>query len=231
MSLRTLVLVNHSTRVPAATLDAIAGAVRVQLRDHAGPAWNVPMPTVQVLAAGAIVPARSVVLGVFDNADQPGALGWHTEDANGTQYGRVFASPVLDHGGTLTAGALSVSAVVSHEALEWLIDPTCAMWAQGPDGALRALEVADPVEDDAYNVGNVAVSNFVLPSWFDPGGRGPYDYLGRRHAPFELAHGGYVIKMTHGRVTSVFGERYPSWRLNGKLAPLARTARRHYHDT
>jgi hypothetical protein len=71
------------------------------------------------------------------------------------------------------------------------------------------------------------VSNFVLPSWFDPDGRGPYDYMGLLTAPFQVRPDGYVIAMSDGHISEHWGEQYPPWRKATKAGPCSRTARRH----
>ena len=54
------------------------------------------------------------------------------------------------------------------------------------------LEVCDPVENDEYNIQNIPMSNFILPSWFEPAmPNQKYDYLGKLGAPCTLDSGGY----------------------------------------
>jgi hypothetical protein len=92
---------------------------------------------------------------------------------------------------------------------------------------LYALEVADPVEAGTYRIGDITVSNFVLPSWFDPGAPGPYDQLGALRAPFALDDGGYAIVATETAVREVFGAGgRPEWRTETKHHPASRSARR-----
>jgi hypothetical protein len=53
-----------------------------------------------------------------------------------------------------------------------------------------------------------------------------FDYMGRLAAPFSMTAGGYLIRMKEGKVTQIFGEEYPSWKLPGKRHPAGRTAQR-----
>lgn len=53
----------------------------------------------------------------------------------------------------------------SHEALEMLVDPTTAV-VYSYQGQTPPLEVADPVEEDAYRLDGVWASDFVLPTYF-----------------------------------------------------------------
>ncbi|MCC3773273.1 hypothetical protein [Streptomyces sp. UNOB3_S3] len=115
----------------------------------------------------------SSLLHILDHPDQADALGWHTESEGDVIFGRVFAAPVLDNGGQVLNGPLTVSSVLSHEVLETLCDSHVNLWASNGNGESVALEVADPVESDSYEVnvsgtGPVTVSNFVTPTGSTP---------------------------------------------------------------
>jgi hypothetical protein len=210
-------------------------AVAHQVRYDVAPAWGSKTASVVFLPKGAAVPAGSYAIGVYDTADQADALGYHSEEADGTVYGKVFAAPVLDHGGTVLEGELSVSAVLSHEVLETFVDPHVQLWASDGGDGLYAYEACDAVEDGAYTVRvggkKVSVSNFVLPAYFDaqaPAGT-RVDYLSQLSRPFEISKGGYAVKITLGKdtkVDQVFGETVPAWKKESKKHPMARLARR-----
>ena len=58
-----------------------------------------------------------------------------------------------------------------------------------------------------YNVSiskkiNVQVANYVLPSWFIPGSKGPYDHMNSLNAPFQLSVGGYWNIIENGKVNT-----------------------------
>lgn len=232
-----VVVQNHSTRVTDADVALMVRAVAHQVRYDVAPAWGSKTASVVFLPTGAAVPAGSYAIGVYDNADQADALGYHSEESDGTVYGKVFASPVLDNGGTVLEGELSVSAVLSHEVLETFVDPHIQLWASDGGDSLYAYEACDAVEDGAYTVHldhgrhPVSVSNFVLPAYFDaqaPAGT-KVDHLGQLTKPFEISKGGYAVKITLGqdtKVGQVFGERFPEWKKDSKRHPLARLARR-----
>jgi hypothetical protein len=237
--MRTIYLTNLSTKVTNEDVYAMSVACNFQSLHHACPALGITPVYVRYLKRGEASPARSIVIGVLDNADQAGDLGWHTEGANGVQYGRVFAEPVIMAGGNALTDVLSVCSVASHEVLETLCDPACNRWADDESGVSYALEIADPVESSSYQVtipaeqigataGILAtVSDFVLPAWFDPQATtGPFDFLALLNAPFEVRSDGYVTTMTDGTVSQTFGEHYPEWRKRMKETPTARTARR-----
>jgi hypothetical protein len=52
---------------------------------------------------------------------------------------------------------------------------------------------------------NVALSDWVLPTWFDPQEtKGPFNYLKTLKKPFQIDDGGYVIKLKDGNVDYEF---------------------------
>lgn len=56
------------------------------------------------------------------------------------------------------------STVFSHEIVETVVDPVNAHYIR--DLVSNQLEIADPVEDHAYQLRDVYVSDFVLPAWY-----------------------------------------------------------------
>ena len=234
-------LSNQSTKLTNADTYSIAIACDWQVRHHLQ-GWGQAPSYVRYLPEGAAADPGTAVIGVFDNADQAGDLGWHTEGPNGLKYGRGFVEPVLQNGGNALTDVLSVCSVVSHEVLELLFDPACNGWSDDGTGTLFAKEVADPVESDSYTINVPAqrtptgtsdqviatVSNFVLPAWFDPGSPAgtKLDYLNLLTKPFEVRPTGYAVTMTDGTVSQKWGEQYPEWRKEMKKSDLSRTQRR-----
>ncbi len=169
---------------------------------------------------------------IFDDAEQAGILGFHDETPDGRIYARVFAQPILDAGGMILHGDLSVAVTCSHEALEALIDPNIQLWADDDGAVAWALEVADPVEAGGYAVpsyaGGAWVSNFVFPAFFDSrDSTGPYDQLGELEKPFTLDDGGYAITIREGAVSEIFGDHHARWRQSEtRQHPAARSYRR-----
>jgi hypothetical protein len=226
---------NLSTLVTDEQAYDMAMIADYQLRHHMAAAWGIQPPLLAYRQEGA--PQKfGALIGILDDADQAGILGWHTEGPDASVYGRVFARPVLDNGGTVMSGRLSVCSVLSHEVLETAGDAACNGWSQRGDGLLVARELCDPVEGDTYPVTITSrggtgltgtVSNFVFPAWFDPDAKGaPYDWMNTLSAPFQVRPDGYVIVMSAGTVTEQWGESYPGWKIATKEHPTARTARR-----
>jgi hypothetical protein len=231
--MRHIAVVNESKKVTLDQARLMTEACNIQLTRHAAPAWGkVTMPVIFYELA-TMVPKDGDLIVLLDSPDEADALGYHTETPDGRVYGRVFVNPVLDAGGTILKGALSVSCVLSHEVLEQFIDPDINLWADDGRGKLYAIEVADPVENDAYNVKvgtkPVAVSDFVFPEWFDRENRRGtrYNQLATLKGPFTMRTGGYVVlRNEEGKEKTVFAAKYPAWRKKGKLHEAARTARR-----
>lgn len=230
--MRHIAVVNQSKRLTNAEVAIMTEACNVQVYRHAAPAWGKLPMHVGFYLAETMVPKDADPIVIFDSPDEADALGYHSETPDGKVYGKVFVDPVLDNRGAVMKGGLSVSAVLSHEVLEQFVDPDCNLWADGGDGKLYAIEVADPVEADAYTITvagkKVAVSNFVFPEWFDkenrPGAR--FDYMKVLKKPFTMSKGGYMIVMRAGKEESVFAAKYPKWRMPGKKHAASRTFRR-----
>lgn len=236
-----LAIVNQSKRVSDEQVQLMARGVYHQLHYDVAPAWNIKAPAVVAYNAEGIasVPPGAYTLVVLDNPDDANALGWHSEGPDGQIFGRVFVDPVLDNKGAVLAGDLSVTSVLSHEAIEAMLDPRVNLWAEGPDGKLYAVECCDAVESYSYTTRvhgtELSLSDFLLPAWFDlsPAKGSPTHFTAERSAveaslaPFTLAKDGYSIVWTPGQdPTAVWGEQYPDWRKATKDSPLARSARR-----
>lgn len=227
-----ITVVNKSTLVSNTDVQLMVRACAWQLRYDAAPAWGRYPLMVTYSPTEATAPPGSWVIGVFDDSDQAGALGWHDLGRGDIVYGRVFARPVLTHGGNALTKDLSIASVLSHEVLETFIDPYCNDYSDKDGRQSIAKEVGDPVEADVYVVPvsgtRVTVSNFVLPRWFDPAATvGPFDKMGHLSAPFTMTSGGYLIVMEDGQVSQQFGRKYEEWRtIELKQSPLSRTARR-----
>jgi len=225
-----LVLVSH-TKNPLASdpvLERIASVIEEQLALHYAAFWQssgVPF----VFAKPDKVRATDSPLVVFDDADQAGALGYHDVTPDGLPYGKIFLGPILENGGTILEGSTSLSATISHEALELVGDPYANAWHDMPDGRTEECrELCDRVENDSYVMDGVSVSNFLGPRAFRAG-PGPYDWMRLLRDPWEIRPGGYVIRRTGGpagKVDNVWGEKYPLWKLPGKKHPASRTSKR-----
>lgn len=229
-------ILNGSTLVSDDQCRQIAAAVNQQFAEDVLPAWGRERSFCLWLPGGTgrTVPAGVLPIWVLDSPDVSGALGYHDEGLDGLISGKVFAKPVLDAGGgILDPGSIgdSVSAVVSHEAIEAKFDPNINLWADGPltvagqTFASVAFELCDPVQAGAYRKGGqngVLVSDFVLRAWFDPhNAKGPFNFLQTLKSPLSVDSGGYaILRNAPGSETSVFGEsgNLRPWRAGNRRA-------------
>lgn len=187
-SVPRIAVVNESTLMSNAEVYHFVPALQHQVRRDFAPLWGCDATVVTMLPSQ--VQGFHWVLGVFDNADQANALGYHDLTPAGKPVMKVFVADSQ-------SANVTVSSVASHELLETLADPwiESLTLADNGDGTGRIYmqEVCDPVEADSYSIWGVVVSNFVTPWWFGdplpPGAK--YDFLGNLKAPFTMTPGGY----------------------------------------
>jgi hypothetical protein len=191
MPSKTLIAVkNLSTVVSDADVKKALPAFQKQVSSDFCGAWGIDA-SLQFLSAKARLPAGAWLLGIFDTADQAGALGYHDLTRSGQPMGKVFAKTTKDEGGLWTV-------TFSHELLEILADPNINLCAFDEENRrLYAYEVCDAVEADrlGYQIDGVTVSDFVLPSWFEPvhvtkGEK--FAFKSKVKGPFQLMPGGYI---------------------------------------
>ena len=199
-----------SAHISSSDLSFLCEALNIQMREHFAPAWlEEPWPIkaypdVSRLPVGTFWP-----ISIMDTLDIEGALGYHSWRA-GLSYGRVRWSDDFD----------TTSVTASHEALELRLDPLANRWVKIGDGSYVAIEACDPVQRDSYGIDveifgvkrKVMVSDFVLPSYFVKGAKGPYSYLDNLSKNvFDLGlsrnGGGYLIRKDGKQnVTNYFGQ-------------------------
>lgn len=218
--LPVLYVINESTVVSDTTVKHWCTAVTAQLKNDVAPAWNMTPWRVKLVSSLWHTPTGSVILAVLDDADQAGALGYHSTDNGGRAYGRVFAKTAMDYG-------VDPSTTFSHEVLETWGDPHVDQWADTHLGYKVPIELCDAVEGDTYFSKGVKVSNFVLPAWFGVGDGHWYDHLGTTLKPFSLAAGGYTVQLwPDGSATQKFGYHAKKDYIAAKQHEMARTTRR-----
>lgn len=214
-------VVNESTVVSDADVKKWCKAVQKQIKRDVVPAWGGKAKTVRFISSPAGAPKNGWVIAVLDDADQAGALGYHTTDDKGRVYGRVFAKTAQDYG-------YSASQTFSHEVLETWGDPGVDKWVQATKQMYSVpVELCDAVEGDQYSINGVVVSNFVFPAWFGKSGGTGYDQLGTAPAPFKVAPNGYtVVQFPNGSTTQIFGETYDRDYSRAKAHEVSRSTRR-----
>jgi hypothetical protein len=200
-------LVSDDGRVGPDELAHVAGALNRQVQEDFAPVWHVRA----TVGAYPSLPAGTWGIHVVSALDDPGALGFHTDD-----HFQPLAYVLHDDAWTVTA---------SHELLEMLADPWGSRFHGGrlPHGIERRfaefglkstrshvsylVEVCDPPEAWSYDVGGVAVSDFITPRFYDVGAVGvPYSHMGRL-ASRGVGVGGYVSFHVRGVWWQVFNRR------------------------
>jgi hypothetical protein len=183
-------LKNLSTVVADADVAKAVPALQRQVSEDFSGTWGIDAH-IELIGRSQKLPAGAWLLGVFDDADQAGALGYHDLTKSGQPLGKVFAkTTLLDHGlWTVTT---------SHELLEMLADPNINLGAFDEDSRrIYAYEVCDAVEADdlGYAIDGITVSDFVLPGWFEPThvSKGEhFAFKSKVPGPFHLLRGGYI---------------------------------------
>jgi hypothetical protein len=186
-------IINSSTLLTDAQIEAAVPALQEQVHRDFAPVWGVDADITFVGADGK-PPAGSWWLSVLDNSDQASALGYHDATSEGLPLGKVFAKTDADFHANWTVTA-------SHELIEMLADPEINLSVFVQDSASRgklfAYELCDACEDDqfGYKINGTMVSNFVYPSWFESfraNTNTQFDHCRKIGGPFELLPGGYI---------------------------------------
>lgn len=182
-------VVNESTVASDEQIKPIVDALQIQVARDFAPIWGTDA-ALSFVPKGHGLDSSQWWMVILDDSDQSGALGYHDVTDADLPLGKVFAKDDIRYGSSL-------SVTISHEILEMLGDPqinACRMNTAGT--MLYCYENADAVEDDSlgYKIGDVLVSDFVTPAWFDDakGHSGPYDFKGHCDAPFQVLQGGYI---------------------------------------
>ncbi len=163
--------------VPLAQLQQIAAALQQQVDNDLASTWGV-RADISVLAPEDAVPPGTWPIKVIDSL--PDAGGVHLDD-QGLPYAEAVNGPHL-----------SIS--ISHELLEMLVDPWGNRFTPAadvnpnfPDRQVYYLvEVGDPCEVSSYVIDDVQVSDFILPSFYDPNAARPVDFLNTLAGPLPL---------------------------------------------
>lgn len=183
-------IINESS-LPDSVIQSWMAALQAQIEQDFKPAWGFGADLHFVPKGGKPTPGHWW-LGVFDNSDQAGALGYHDLTSEGLPFGKVFQATDKQYGEDSVVTS-------SHELLEMLVDPYINLVAMfqssNTAGTLVAYEVGDPTQGDTYVKNGLHVSNFVLPPYFEPGPHAPgtkYDFLGLVTGTFPaIRPGGY----------------------------------------
>jgi hypothetical protein len=175
--------------IDPAELAKVAGALNEQVQADVAPAWKIAA----TVGAYPEPPPGTWRIELHKTIPEEGAAGIHLDE-----HGQPYSLIALDD------GEWTVS--TSHELIEMLIDPFASRlhtakllqdW-NGPAAPSRVrylMEPCDPCERITYEVGGVAVSDFVLPRFYRSTGAksgSGYSHLGEIKRPLEILDGGYI---------------------------------------
>lgn len=199
-------LVDETGSISPMRLAEVAGALNRQVTEDVAPVWHVratvgyyPQP-----------PSETWTVRIRRQLDEPNALGYHTDELQ-----QPVSYVMLTDDWPATA---------SHEVLEMLVDPwgnrlhggrlPAGLEDHYRDFGLKhatshvsyLVEVADPPEAVSYDVGGVALSDWISPAWYASTLRThtAYSHAGTCTRPRMVAPGGYVSFHINGRWWQAF---------------------------
>ena len=172
-----VVIVDQTGVVPVAKLQQFADALQQQTDNDLAPAWDV-RADISVLTVADSIPADTWPINIVNSLN--GGGGVHLDG-----QGQVYANVVN------VANDDLLSSTISHELLEMLVDPSGDRFIQAADldpgfpgrQVSYLVEVCDPCEIYSYVINNVKVSDFIVPSFYDPTAAGRVDVLGALAGP------------------------------------------------
>ncbi len=153
--------------------------------------------------------------------------GWHDLTRDGQPLAKVFLRVLRkeltnDERADPHAFRDAVTLTATHEIAEMLVDPAATLCVQRAGYGVYSLEVADPVEEDGFEIDGFKMTDFVYPAWYEPfhrPGSTVFDYCGKCRRPFHILRTGYASILRQGRWRDRAGSP-------GKRARLAREDRR-----
>jgi len=188
---------NDGSKLTADVLNRITEAVQSQVNGEFAAEWG----AVATLRVGKnlqdVGPGEWVYAFDAELPNDPEASAYHDL----SKQGIPFALCAVTTCGSLY-GPNGVSVDASHEILETAGDEGANQYANDNKGLLHAVEMCDAVEVQTYGKtckdGTIVqVSNWLLRSWFNPGAKGPFDFMSSQKlagavappGPLQTAHG------------------------------------------
>ncbi len=214
----TIACINKATVGLEVDFDELIAALQKYVDRDLAPVWGTPAKLVK--ATNTMPGAWTLIF--MDTADRARSLGHHDLTKHGLPNAKVFVEPTLDVGELISVAA-------SHELAEMLIDPGANIWCAGPGPALYAYEICDPVEEQHYEVDDLAMCNFVYPAYFEEFRKRAtrFDHLKKVKRPFQILEGGYIQIWRGKKVKKMFGSRQKEMRF---LAEDRRLHRSEFRD-
>jgi hypothetical protein len=186
----TIAIRNLTSRITDADLISATAAIQKQISNDFAAAWGIDA-SLRLLRKEDLLASDNWFVGLFDDADHAGALGYYDLTRHGQPLGKVFVPP--DSWNTEAAWTVDLS----HQLLELLVDPNVNLCAFDQDNRrLYAYDICDPVRAPrcGYDIAGTIVSDFVLPGWFEPGRRTESNlaFKSKVTVPLQLLAGGEI---------------------------------------
>lgn len=194
--------VNESTVFTDSEVIRVMDALQIQANRDLLIGWGWGIDVVCEFVTYDKADPKQMTMVMLDNSDQAGALGYHMTTSTGAPLAKNFIGTDMMYG-------YLPSVTMSHEFMEMLVDPNANWKIMSPDMSRDyMIEVCDACEADefSYQINGIAVSDFVLPPWFDMPVRSVpvrYDFCGHITAPFQLLDGGYIAYLDTKTMTWV----------------------------
>ena len=208
-------LINRSKTVRDEEVQSVIRAINRQISQDFEPYWSFGATLRLEGPVGEHPSTRTLgdmrgdaVLYLLDGSNALDATGWHLANYKDIPYGFVFL-------GLCEKIMEAWSITLSHETLELIGDPMANLLVEGnhPFDRRRRVfhlfEMCDAVQAESYAIDAVAVSNFVLPSYFSLG-----EQDGRRNDFLGRAYDGKTLRsfgMNPGGYLNVFDPRTRKW--------------------
>jgi len=215
-------IINTTTNISEDQGNIIADALNQQMVQFCED-WSIQPYTVTY--SGKMEPATSAsTIKIYLTTDTqrvlPGTYGFHTPpDSNGVSTAIISVGQILSEGDLNgifmpKTGGVALSSVISRELLEMVTNPMgnkASVANINMNGSIQSktilVQVCDPVFDNFYNITSsqgigVELANYILPTWFIPGAKGPYDRMNSLSTPFQLSLGGYWTLIENGMMNT-----------------------------
>jgi hypothetical protein len=181
-------IINHTNgQIHDEAVQDVIRAINRQIAEDFQPSWGLG-GILRLEGNGGTPPGKQMpadmrgdaVIYLCDETEVSGALGDPALHFQGIPYGFVFTALSQSLGEPW-------SVTLSHETLALIGDPEVNLLVAGPHPSMPNQDVfhwhemCDAVQAETYRVDDVALSNFVLPSYFTEEGEsgGQNDFLGR----------------------------------------------------
>ena len=182
--MRNIYLVNKTTSVTTAQLNAIVAAINVQIQQHFSPYW-VHVANVVAVPYGQTQPALSWYLEILNQA--PAIYGVTPSVQSDGTLESIYLTGYVSVA-ACTQQNKPVSQICSKAILEMLmkLGMNLAVLRSDTSGNVLAVELT-VFMNDGYSIAGTIVNNFVTPYFFTPGAKpswATYDWNNTVAAPF-----------------------------------------------